>query len=67
MSDYNKYVTAINTIFDCVVKIKAGWNSVENNNHAEKIEEFRQLVTKEAETLKNSQAKVSRLEALGND
>lgn len=67
MSDYNKYVTAINSIFDSISKMKAGWNSTDNNNYIEQIEEYRQLVTQEAETLKNSQANVPGLEALGND
>jgi len=67
MSDYNEYVTAINKIFDDISKIKAGWNNVDNNNYIEKIEEYRQLVTTEAEALKNTATNVSGLEALGND
>ena len=39
MTEYNKYVTTINNIFENVEKIKAGWNSKDNYNHIELINE----------------------------
>ena len=35
LSEYNQYVTAINKIFDYLSKMKAGWNSLDNNNYIE--------------------------------
>ena len=53
MSDYNQYVTTINKIFDYLAKMKAGWNSIDNKNYIENIEEYKQIVTSVAEKLKN--------------
>ena len=39
MSDYNKFVTAINKVFDYLNKMKAGWNDQDNLNYIESIEE----------------------------
>lgn len=67
MSDYNKYVTAINKIFDYLAKMKAGWNSLDNRNYIESIEEYKQVVSDSAEAIKNNKKKPETLEALGND
>ncbi|MBR1936384.1 MAG: hypothetical protein IJ842_01690 [Bacilli bacterium] len=65
MQDYNKYVTAINKIFDYLTKMKTGWNSVDNTTYIEKIEEYKQLVAAKATDIKNTNTDT--LEALGND
>ena len=65
MQDYNKYVTAINKIFDYLTKMKTGWNSVDNTTYIEKIEEYKQLVASKATDIKNTNTDT--LEALGND
>ncbi len=65
MTDYNKYVTAINKIFDYLTKMKTGWNSVDNITYIEKIEEYKQLVAAKATEIKNNNT--DNLEALGND
>ena len=52
MSEYNKYVTAINKIFDDLSKMKVGWDSVDNISYIEKIEEYKQLVASKAEEIK---------------
>ena len=65
MQDYNKYVTAINKIFDYLTKMKTGWNSVDNTTYIEKIEEDKQLVAAKATDIKNTNTDT--LEALGND
>ena len=69
MSEYNQYVTAVNKIFDYLVKMKAGWNSLDNQNYIESIEVYRQIVAKSAENFKNNppKEKTETLEALGDD
>ncbi len=74
MKDYNQYVTAINKIFDYLEKMKAGWNSIDNMNYIESIEQYKQDVIRTAELIKNPasspiQAEVATetLEALGDD
>ena len=49
MDDYNRYVTAINKIFDYLEKMKAGWNNSDNKNYIESIEDFKGIVTSKAE------------------
>ncbi len=68
MSEYNEYVTAINKIFDYLAKMQAGWNSQDNYNYIESINEYRQVVANYAQTFKNP-APVSTVspEVLGND
>ena len=67
MSDYNKYVTAVNKIFDLIGKMKVGWSSIDNINYIESIEEYRQQVAANAEQFKKEITPESNLEALGND
>ena len=69
MSEYNEYVTAINKIFDYLAKMKAGWNSLDNVNYIESIEEYKQVITNSAEEIKTTKKKekVESLEALGDD
>ena len=69
MSDYNEFVTSINKIFDYLTKMKAGWNSLDNSNYIESIEEYKQTVIKEADKFKKNTPpkQVESLEALGND
>ena len=52
MSEYNEYVTAINKIFDYLAKMQAGWNSQDNLNYIDAINEYRQIVTNHAATFK---------------
>ena len=33
MSDYNKYIVAINKIFECLEKMKSGWKNQDNYNY----------------------------------
>ena len=69
MSEYNEYVTAINKIFDYLAKMKAGWNSLDNVNYIESIEEYKQVITNSAEEIKTTkkEEKIESLEALGDD
>ena len=79
MSEYKEYVTAVNKIFDYISKMKAGWNSPDNINYIETIEEYKSVVinsvnlfkqgeaTKNTEQQTNSSNQQNGLEALGND
>lgn len=70
MSDYNKYVSSINKIFEILAKMKTGWSSIDNLNYIETIEEYKQIVSKTADKLKNSEKDKQipeSLEELGND
>lgn len=74
MKDYNQYVTAINKIFDYLEKMKAGWNSLDNMNYIESIEQYKQDVIRTAELIKNpathpikEEPLTETLEALGDD
>lgn len=52
MDDYNRYVTAVNKIFDYLEKLKVGWNNIDNKNYIESIDEFKSVVTSKAELIK---------------
>lgn len=52
MDDYNRYVTAVNKIYDYLEKMKAGWNNLDNKNYIESIDEFKSVVTSRAELMK---------------
>lgn len=69
MSDYNEFVTSVNKIFDYLAKMKAGWNSLDNLNYIESIEEYKKVVTEEKDIFKEppKQEEIESLEALGND
>lgn len=72
MKEYNQYVTAVNKIFDYLAKMKAGWQSIDNINYIENIEEYKQAIIKNADIFKNpvnsqSEAVSDSLEVLGND
>ena len=70
MSEYKQYVTAINKIFDYLAKMKAGWNSLDNLNYIESIEEYKTIVANSANLFKEESPKKlenDNLEELGND
>lgn len=71
MSEYNQYVTAVNKIFDYVAKMKAGWNSMDNINYIDSIEEYKHIVVNSVEKIKNipptKQIEVESLEVLEDD
>ncbi len=52
MDDYNRYVTAVNKIFDYLEKMKAGWNSNDNKNYIDTIDDFKPVVTSRADEFK---------------
>ena len=68
MSDYNKYVLAVNRIFEIVSKMKASWPDQDNISYLESIEEYKKIV---AENVKLFSQKVEKnadaMEELGDD
>ena len=66
MEEYNQYVTAINTIFDFLEKMKTGWNNIDNKNYIETIEEYKSVVIENAPKFKEKASEPG-MEALGND
>lgn len=68
MSEYNKYVLAVNKIFEIVSKMKVSWPDQDNINYLESIEEYKQIV---AENVKLFSQTVDNnddvMEELGND
>ena len=56
MSEYNQYVTVINKIFEILSKMKTGWNSLDNLNYIETIEEYKETVINAATYFKSNNA-----------
>lgn len=70
MSEYNQFIAAVNKIFENLAKMKAGWNSLDNLNYIESIEEYKSVVSSSLEIFKNSSnqnKQTNSLEELGND
>ena len=65
MSDYNKYVLAVNKIFEITAKMKAGWKDQDNINLADTIEEAKTLIVESAK-LFNTQASGATQSATSN-
>lgn len=66
--DYNKYALAINKIFECLNKMKTGWNNPDNLNYISKIEEYQELVVEQAQVIQQMEAtskEVNKMEELG--
>ena len=44
MTDYKKYVIAVNKIFEIVDKMKLSWTDQDNLNYLKKIEDYKDIV-----------------------
>lgn len=53
MSDYNKYVLAVNKIFEVINKIKPNYTDKDNLGYIANIEEYKQVVINSANTFSN--------------
>ena len=53
MSDYNKYVLAVNKIFEVIGKIKANYSDKDNLNYIADIEDYKQVVINAANKFSN--------------
>ena len=69
MNEYSQYVTTVNKIFDYLEKMKAGWDSLDNLNYIESVEEYKNAVIKYAEVFKTPKPipMTGELETLGDD
>ena len=66
MTDYDKYVTAVNKIFECLNKMKIVWTSQDNLNYIEKIEAYKnKVISSSKEIEKISTDTLSDVEELG--
>lgn len=66
MTDYDKYVTAVNKIFECLNKMKIVWTSQDNLNYIEKIEAYKnKVISSSKEIEKISTDTPSDVEELG--
>ena len=57
MTDYNKYVEAVNKIFELVAKMKAYYPDQDNLSLIEAIEENKQIVINSAKLFNGEQTK----------
>lgn len=53
MSDHNKYVLAVNKIFEVIGKIKNNYTDKDNTGYIANIEEYKQVVVNSANTFSN--------------
>lgn len=52
MTDYNKYVIAVNKIFELVDKMKLSWTDQDNLNYLKKIEDYKTIVIEGSKKIK---------------
>jgi len=57
MSDYAKYVDAVNKIFDSINEMKEKWTNQDNLNYIEKIEDYKSIVIETSKKLKEKKNK----------
>lgn len=55
MSDYDKYVSAVNKIFEISAQMKVNWQDQDNINYLDSIEEYRQIVIENANLFSREQ------------
>lgn len=67
MSDYEKYVTIINTIYDCTSKMRKAYDNPDNIAHLDSIDEYKKKVVELAENYSKdkNQTKKQEMESLG--
>lgn len=53
MSDYNKYVLAVNKIFEVIGRIKPNYTDKDNLGYIANVEEYKQVVINSANTFSN--------------
>lgn len=65
MSEYDKYVKAVNKIFEVIAKMKENWKGQDNLNYIASVEDYKQIVIDSSKNFSTS-IKTS-MEELGND
>ncbi len=64
MQEYDKYVQAINKIYEYLNIMKSKWNNPDNHSYIENIEEYKPIVIKCSAYFKNSSPET---EVIDND
>ena len=65
MTDFNKYVMAVNKIFELVDKMKSAWTDQDNLNYLKKIENYKDIVIETSKKIKDSKNVTEQVEELG--
>ena len=65
MTDYKKYVIAVNKIFEIVDKMKLSWTDQDNLNYLKKIEDYKDIVIETSKKISQDE-KDQQVEELGN-
>ncbi len=66
MSDYDKYVTIINTIYDCTNKMRKAYDDSDNISHIDTIDAYKDKVVQLASNYsKEKQNQQPGMESLG--
>mgnify|MGYP004498092689 FL=1 len=64
MTDYKKYVIAVNKIFEIVDKMKLSWTDQDNLNYLKKIEDYKNIVIETSKKISQDE-KDQQVEELG--
>ncbi len=64
MTDYKKYVIAVNKIFEIVDKMKLSWTDQDNLNYLKKIEDYKDIVIETSKKISQDE-KDQQVEELG--
>lgn len=64
MTDYKKYVIAVNKIFEIVDKMKLSWTDQDNLNYLKKIEDYKDIVIETSKKISQDE-KGQQVEELG--
>lgn len=64
MTDYKKYVIAVNKIFEIVDKMKLSWTDQDNLNYLKKIEDYKDIVIETSKKISQDK-KDQQVEELG--
>lgn len=64
MTNYKKYVIAVNKIFEIVDKMKLSWTDQDNLNYLKKIEDYKDIVIETSKKISQDE-KDQQVEELG--
>ncbi len=64
MTDYKKYVIAVNKIFEIIDKMKLSWTDQDNLNYLKKIEDYKDIVIETSKKISQDE-KDQQVEELG--
>ncbi len=65
MSDYEKYETIINTIYDCTSKMREAYDNPDNTAHLDSIDAYKNKVIELAKNYSKDEQPKQEMESLG--